>query len=75
MKPLNSLSPMDFGNKADDGGHLTLDANSLSDLRLKSRKASKFIKRFYGSIVRRVLEKKRWRSKFVVTTLTILLST
>lgn len=49
MKPLNRLNVMDFGNKADDGGHLTLDSNQLFDLHLTDNAKSKFIKRFYGS--------------------------
>jgi hypothetical protein len=49
MKPLNGLNNMDFGNKADDGGHLTLNSNELSDLKLQESEKSKFIKRFYGS--------------------------
>lgn len=49
MRPLNQLGVMDFGNKADDGGHLTLDSNQLEDLQLTDSTKSKFIKRFYGS--------------------------
>jgi hypothetical protein len=49
MKPLNGLNTMDFGNKADDGGHLTLKSNELSNLNLSGSSKSKFIKRFYGS--------------------------
>ena len=32
MVPLTDLSPMDFGNKADDGGHLTLSTNEVEEL-------------------------------------------
>ncbi len=40
---------MDFGNKADDGGHLTLLPSQASDLGLTEQERARFIKRFYGS--------------------------
>jgi hypothetical protein len=40
---------MDFGNKADDGGHLTLTSYQLSEMQLSERSREKFIKQFYGS--------------------------
>lgn len=49
MKPLNALPVMDFGNKADDGGFLTLNSSELSDLNLSNLERKKFIKPFYGS--------------------------
>lgn len=49
MKPLTEVSPMDFGNKADDGGHLTLTASQLQEMRLGDEAKKRFIKRFYGS--------------------------
>lgn len=49
MKPLTEINTMDFGNKADDGGHLTLLSNELQDMRLDGDTKQKFIKRFYGS--------------------------
>lgn len=49
MKPINGLSKMDFGNKADDGGHLTLSSSELVSLNLTESEKNKFIKRFYGS--------------------------
>lgn len=49
MKPLNGLDSMDFGNKANDGGHLTLTSEEVNQLNLSSQASSKFIKRFYGS--------------------------
>src|SRR5690606_4524649 len=49
MKPLNRLNAMDFGNKANDGGYLTLTINELSELNLKEEEKQRFIKRFYGS--------------------------
>ena len=49
MKPLTNVSLMDFGNKADDGGHLTLDASQLKDMNLDEKAKLKFIKQFYGS--------------------------
>ncbi|HRO79432.1 MAG TPA: lactate dehydrogenase [Acinetobacter towneri] len=49
MKPLNDLPVMDFGNKADDGGFLTLTSSELADLKLQKLERKKFIKPFYGS--------------------------
>jgi hypothetical protein len=49
MKPLTEIGVMDFGNKADDGGHLTLTAQQLEDMKLGWNAREKFIKQFYGS--------------------------
>jgi hypothetical protein len=49
MRPLTDVSVMDFGNKADDGGHLTLTADELQDMQLSDDAQKRFIKRFYGS--------------------------
>ncbi len=49
MKPLTEVSVMDFGNKADDGGHLTLLPSQLEDMQLGHSAKTKFIKQFYGS--------------------------
>jgi hypothetical protein len=49
MKPLTEVSLMDFGNKADDGGHLTLTPHQLEDMKLERSVREKFIKQFYGS--------------------------
>ncbi|SHF83189.1 Type II restriction/modification system, DNA methylase subunit YeeA [Litoreibacter ascidiaceicola] len=49
MKPLTQVSSMDFGNKADDGGHLTLSPAELDEFGLTSEQKAKFIKRFLGS--------------------------
>lgn len=49
MKPLTEVSVMDFGNKADDGGHLTLLPHQLEDMKLSKSSREKFIKQFYGS--------------------------
>ena len=49
MKPLTEVSVMDFGNKADDGGHLTLLPSQLAEMKLKQSSHQKFIKQFYGS--------------------------
>ncbi len=49
MKPLTEVSIMDFGNKADDGGHLTLTSVQLDEMKLSNVNKKKFIKRFYGS--------------------------
>jgi hypothetical protein len=40
---------MDFGNKADDGGHLTLSSSELESMKLDDNTKKNFIKRFYGS--------------------------
>lgn len=49
MKPLTEVGVMDFGNKADDGGHLTLTPTQLEDMNLDRSARKKFIKQFYGS--------------------------
>ena len=49
MKPLTELAIMDFGNKADDGGHLTLSPIQLEEMQLDDLARRKFIKQFYGS--------------------------
>ena len=49
MKPLTEVGVMDFGNKADDGGYLTLLSHQLEDMKLTKRSREKFIKQFYGS--------------------------
>ena len=49
MSPLTEVSIMDFGNKADDGGHLTLSSSELEQLNLDHDVQEQFIKRFYGS--------------------------
>ena len=49
MKPLSEVSVMDFGNKADDGGHLTLTSAELDAMRLDHEARNRFIKQFFGS--------------------------
>ena len=49
MRPLTQVSHMDFGNKADDGGHLTFLPDKLDNLGLSPEEKSKFVKRFLGS--------------------------
>jgi hypothetical protein len=49
MNPLTEVGVMDFGNKADDGGHLTITPHQLEDMGLDLTIREKFIKRFYGS--------------------------
>jgi len=49
MKPLAEVSTMDFGNKADDGGHLTLSSAELDAMNLAPNTRNRFIKQFYGS--------------------------
>lgn len=48
-QPLTNVHEMDFGNKADDGGHLTLTKNQLDEMHLKDTTKQKFIKQFFGS--------------------------
>ncbi len=49
MKPLTEVGIMDFGNKADDGGHLTLLPQQLEEMGISENDRGKFIKQFYGS--------------------------
>lgn len=49
MRPMTEVNPMDFGNKADDGGHLTLTPHELETMGLPPAAKSAFIKQFYGS--------------------------
>lgn len=49
MKPLTQVSVMDFGNKADDGGHLTLSPIQVDSMGLGDKIRKKYIKQFYGS--------------------------
>jgi hypothetical protein len=49
MSPLTEVSVMDFGNKADDGGHLTLTSQELDEMQLEPHQKNKFIKQFFGS--------------------------
>jgi hypothetical protein len=49
MQPLTEVSVMDFGNKADDGGHLTLSSSDLDSMKLSQSAKHAFIKQFYGS--------------------------
>jgi hypothetical protein len=49
MTPLTEVSIMDFGNKADDGGYLTLTSAELEEMRLGAGARTRFIKSFFGS--------------------------
>lgn len=49
MSPLTQVGVMDFGNKADDGGHLTLTSIELEGMALDANARSCFIKGFFGS--------------------------
>ena len=49
MKPIAEVNLMDFGNKADDGGHLTLVSSQLQEMDIDEVVKRKFIKQFYGS--------------------------
>lgn len=49
MKPLTEVNLMDFGNKADDGGYLTLTSAQLESMELEVVQRKKFLKQFYGS--------------------------
>ena len=48
-KPLCQNHEMTFGNKAVDGGHLTLTKEDVDNLQLSLTDKALFIKRFYGS--------------------------
>ena len=50
MRPLTAVNVMDFGNKADDGGHLTLSPFQLESMALSNTARSKFIRQFFGSM-------------------------
>lgn len=49
MRPSNQVASMDFGNKADDGGYLTLSTAQVEAMELDPATKKKFIKQFYGS--------------------------
>ncbi len=49
MKPLTQVSLMEFGNKADDGGHLTLTPSEVENLELTDQQRKDFVRRFLGS--------------------------
>jgi len=49
MMPLTEVSVMDFGNKADDGGFLTVTLADLDAMQLETETRSRFIKNFLGS--------------------------
>ena len=49
MRPITPVNEMDFGNKADDGGHLTLSPVQVEAMKLEETKKQKFIRQFYGS--------------------------
>jgi hypothetical protein len=49
MKPMTEVALMDFGNKADDGGYLTLTTRQRDEMNLSPTVRDRFIKRFYGS--------------------------
>ena len=49
MSPLTEVSAMDFGNKADDGGYLTLSPDEVENMHLEPKDRSQFIRQFYGS--------------------------
>lgn len=47
--PIGGLSPMDFGNEADDGGHLTMSAEDVNGLNMTAEQKQRFLRRFWGS--------------------------
>ncbi|WP_375393060.1 class I SAM-dependent DNA methyltransferase [uncultured Sphingomonas sp.] len=49
MTPLTQVAPMDFGNKADDGGYLTLSPEAVDQLNLTPEQRRRFVRRFWGS--------------------------
>jgi hypothetical protein len=50
MRPLTAVNVMDFGNKADDGGYLTLTPYQLEAMMLDENARSRFIRQFFGSM-------------------------
>lgn len=48
-KAISSNSPMTFGSKPVDGGHLLLDRNEVEAMSLAIDQHARFIRRFYGS--------------------------
>lgn len=48
-KPISNLSEMKFGNKAVDGGYLTLGSDEFNNLNILPNQKRKFIRKFYGS--------------------------
>jgi len=46
---LTQVSLMDFGNKADDGGYLTLTSAEVDQLHLTAEQRSRFVRSFWGS--------------------------
>ena len=48
-KPINSLPPMDYGNKPADGGYLILSHNEVYEIENTYPESKKFIRRFIGS--------------------------
>lgn len=49
IKPPAELAEMTFGNKAVDGGYLTLGSKEVEDLGLSKDARNKFVRAFYGS--------------------------
>lgn len=47
--PVNNVSPIVFGNMANDGGHFFLTDDEKDDLLNSYPSASKFVKKFYGA--------------------------
>jgi hypothetical protein len=58
-KQISNMSPMNFGNMANDGGNLIIEDEQLNDFLIKEPKAEKFIKPLIGS-VEFINNKKRW---------------
>lgn len=48
-RSIANLSPMEFGNKASDGGHLLLKMNERPSLDLTQSQERRFIRRIFGS--------------------------
>ena len=49
VKPKTQVSEMDFGNKPVDGGHLLLNHDEVTDLKLTLEQENQFIRPFLGS--------------------------
>lgn len=48
-EPISRVSPMEFGNKPSDGGHLLLNPDELPTLSLTPKQQFTFIRQIYGS--------------------------
>jgi len=48
-QPISGVAEMEFGNKPSDGGHLLIEHDELTTLRLTEEQRARFTRRIYGS--------------------------